>query len=263
MLNAKTSPRPWAQADEYNAVQKVWHLVAKSGEAEPSAAPDGVRRYTCCSHPLCIKGSGALKKALIQEGRTLGLTLDVTETTTVCAGNCQSGPFIGMPKRRLFYHNVQAIEARYLLAETARRGRMVFGKLLLDSSKVTDGRMVFLEDENLLVLIEADHCLLEAVEYLFRFNARESCGKCFPCRFGVHKLAGLLQKMRQGTAQKPDLETIRKTTAALAQDTYCRFGAKVTAALRLVLEQKPEVFETHLEKGCGPEELRLTDKERG
>jgi (2Fe-2S) ferredoxin len=262
MLNMQSENKQSIPSDEFGQLQKLWFLVSRAKEQEHQAAGT-VRRYTCCSHPDCIRGSGALKKALIQEGRELGLDLEVSETPTICGGACAGGPYIGLPEVRLFYGNVQASEAYDLIYETSLEGHLVFSKLLLDPTKVTDSRVLFDEEENLLVLIEPGHCLVEAVEYLFRFNGRESCGKCFPCRFGVHKLAGLLQKVRQGAAKQAELEAIRKTAAAMARDAYCHFGAKVTAPLRLVLEQKPEVFEKHLEKGCGPEELHLMSKERG
>jgi hypothetical protein len=262
MLSAKIQNKTPIPSDEFSQLQKLWFLVRRSKDQARQAAGT-VRRYTCCSQADCIRGSGALKKALIQEGREMGLDLEVSEAPTVCGGACAGGPYIGLPELRLFYCNVQASEAYDLICETSIDGHLVFPKLLLDPTKVTDSRVLFDEEEELLVLVEPGHCLVEAVEYLFRFNARESCGKCFPCRFGVHKLAGLLQKVRQGAAKQAELEAMRKTAAVMARDAFCHFGAKVTAPLRLVLEQKPEVFEKHLEKGCGSEELRLMSKECG
>jgi (2Fe-2S) ferredoxin len=262
MLNPKPSNMKPATADDFKSWQKLWFLLNPLPGKQQEAV-GLVTRYSCCSHPGCIRGSAALKKALIREGRELGLDLDVTETPTICRGNCSKGPFIGLPEKRLFYFNVQASEAYDLIDETSLQGHVVFSKLLLDSTKVTDNRILFNEKEGLLVLIEPGYCLVEAVDYLFRFNAPESCGKCFPCRYGVHKLAGLLQKLRQGSAKKGELEVIRKTAAAMAQEAYCYFGAKVTAPLRLLMGQKPQELEKHLEKGCGGERLHLTEKERG
>jgi len=261
MLNLKSTHKLSATSDEFSPLQKFWFLARNP--RDPARKALGTLRYACCSHPDCIKGSGALKKALLQQGREMGLDAVVTEMPTVCRGTCASGPHVGLPEWHLFYGNVQAVEAPSILYETSLEGRPVFAKLLLDATKVTDSRILFDEEDQILVLIEPGYCLVEAAEYLFRFNARESCGKCFPCRYGVHKLVGLLQKLRQGSAQKPELEAIRKTVVAMAQDSYCHFGAKVTAPLRLILEQRPEELEKHLEKGCGQEALHLTEVKRG
>lgn len=261
MLNAKSTNRPYAASDEFSQVQKLWFLARRPKDQARKAM--GTVRYTCCSHPYCVKGSGSLKKSLVQESRELGLDLAVTEMPTVCRGACVSGPFVGLPEWRLFYYNVLSAEAHHLIYETSVEGRPVFSKLLLDATKVTDSRVLFDEAEEILLLIEPGYCLVEAADYLFQFNARESCGKCFPCRYGVHKLAGLLQKLRQGSAKKPELEAIKKVATVMAQDSYCQFGAKVTAPLRLILEQRPEELEKHLEKGCGREALRLTEVKRG
>jgi len=261
MLNAKNVYQPSAPSDEFSQMQKLWFLTRNP--KDPARKALGTLRYSCCAHPDCIKGSGALKNALLQQGREMGLNPIVTEMPTVCRGTCAGGPYVGLPEWRLFYYNIQAAEVPWVLEETALQGRPVFAKLLLDSTKVTDSRILFDEEDQTLILIEPGYCLAEAADYLFQFNARESCGKCFPCRYGVHKLAGLLQKLRQGSAQKPDLEAIKKIAKAMAQDSYCQFGAKVTAPLRLILERRPEELEKHLEKGCGSEALHLMEVQRG
>jgi (2Fe-2S) ferredoxin len=261
MLNAKNTYQPSAPSDEFNPLQKLWFLARSP--RDPARKAWGTLRYTCCSHSDCIKGTGALKKALVQASREMDLDVSVTEMPTVCRGTCANGPYVGLPEWRLFYGNVQAVEAPSILYETSLEGRPMFSKLLLNATKVTDNRIFFDEEDQILALIEPGYCLVEAADYLFRFNARESCGKCFPCRYGVHKLAGLLQKLQQGSAKKPELEEIKKIAAAMAQDSYCQFGAKVTAPLRLILERKPEELEKHLERGCGPEGLHLTEVKRG
>jgi len=256
-----TSDKP-TDPNSFGQWQKLWFLMS-GGNGEERKAVGTVTRYTCCSHPECTRGAGSLMKAMLREGKKIGFPIDVEETLTVCRGTCASGPFVGMPELRLFYSGVRTAEAYDLLYETSVLGHMVFPRLFLNSTNVTDSRVLFDEEEEVLVLIEPGHCLVDAVDYLFRFNARESCGKCFPCRMGVHKVGGLLKSLRQGGAKEADLEALKKVADAMADDSYCHFAAKVTAPLRLAMELKREDMKRHLEKGCGKGELHLEEVDRG
>jgi (2Fe-2S) ferredoxin len=222
-----------------------------------------VSRYTVCTHPGCRAGCRELASALKQQARRLELEVAVEPTLTVCRSRCRQGPYVGMPQLGLFYAGVQPEEAAELLNETSLQGRMLFHRLYVTPRVVTDSRLVWDKEDEVLVLMEADCCLVEAVTYLLDFHAAVSCGKCFPCRLGVPRLHALLHRFMAGGATESELAELETLAELLARDTYCDFGPKITAPLRLALEQGRAVFQRHREDGCPPGEVHLFRPQEG
>ena len=216
-----------------------------------------VSRYTVCTRPGCSQGCRELAGALKQQARRLGLEVEVEPTLSLCRSRCRGGPYVGMPQLGLFYAGLRPEEAAELLAETSLQGRMLFHRLYLSPRVVTDSRLVWDKEEHLLVLLEADYCLVEAAGYLLDFHAAASCGKCFPCRLGVPRLQAILRRLMAGESDQAELAELERLARLLARDTYCEFGPKVTAPLRLALERGGDLFQRHLEGGCPPGELHL------
>jgi hypothetical protein len=140
-----------------------------------------------------------------------------------------------MPELGLFYEGFPAEEVSTLVEETALHGRLLFGRLRVRASLVTDARVAFEPDERVLVTITPEIHLLDAAAYLFFFNAKESCGKCFPCRIGVPEVAIGLNRMLAGQSQEKDLKDLQVLVNTLGDSTYCRFASRVTAPVRIVL----------------------------
>ncbi len=96
--------------------------------------------------------------------------------------------------------------------------------------------------------------LLEAVRKYIGATARQSCGKCTPCRAGlpvIHAKLGALG--RQG----PDdalLEELRQLAGHVQATSLCGLGQTATVALRLILEHfRDELVRDARENGaCAP-----------
>lgn len=216
---------------------------------EPRPAPLGPTHLNVCSHPQCTSAP-ALKTALLKEGQGLEIDLTITDAPTLCQGECRGGPYVGLPALSLFYGNVRQRFAGELVNETCLSGRLLFQRLLISPAKVTDGRVLYLRQEGVLVLLEETRCPLAAAAYLFRFNAGESCGKCTPCRLGVPTVERILRRLETGEATEDDAQQLRLLLGTMARDAYCEFAEKVTAPLRLLLEADPEQIQQHIGGGC-------------
>lgn len=232
------------------------------GEGHSHASPSAfsstrVNVFTICHHPACSRGSEPLAAALRRESIGLGLDTEFRQALTICEGTCAEGPFLGMPRLGLFYAGLLPEEARVMLSEICGRGRLLHHRLRLEPTMVTDSRLLFDERQGLLVAMESDYCLLGLVAYLFRFNAAESCGKCVPCRLGVHEIDRLLTKLMGGQAGQDDLRRLEDLILTLAESAYCRFGQSITAGLRLIQAAAPGELERHLAHGCAANERFL------
>ncbi len=236
-------------------------MLRRSSPIKPTTAQNSPRlfvtRYTICTHPRCSRRENELRAEMLRQIRRMDLDVALGEALTLCSGDCQAGPYVGLPQLGLFYGGVRPQDAAVMLEETTLAGRLIFERLLIQPTTVTDSRLVFERRHGVLVAMEADACLLELVSYLFDFNARESCGKCFPCRLGTHRLHWLLHRLMTPGTGPAHLRELRELAAAMARDSYCEFADKVTAALRLGLELGGEVFERHLTGGCPVDEIHL------
>ncbi|MBI4797258.1 MAG: hypothetical protein HY794_00660 [Desulfarculus sp.] len=145
-----------------------------------------------------------------------------------------------------------------LLMGSSLAGRLIFRRLHLDPTVVTDSRVIFERHRGTLVAMEAGYCLVGLVAYLFEFNAAESCGKCYPCRLGVHLIHRLLRGIMRGEGDQACLERLSQAARALAQAGYCQFGQRVSEPLLLALDLALPQFQRHLDQGgCAAGERHL------
>ncbi len=74
-----------------------------------------------------------------------------------------------------------------------------------------------------LVVLDDRHDTLDVVRRLTRFNMRESCGKCTPCREGTVRLIHLLDRLIDG-GTTDDLGELRKLNEIVAGASLCGLG---------------------------------------
>jgi (2Fe-2S) ferredoxin len=211
--------------------------------------PMGPTHVTICSHPNCPTAQ-VFKTAIQKEANLLEVEINITDAPTFCRGTCTHGPYVGLPSLGLFYGGILQREAAELVKETCLSGRLLFQRLLISPRNVTDSRILFVRQENVLVLLEEKRCPLAAAGYLFRFNAGESCGKCTPCRLGVPSVESILRRFEQNAANEDDVKQLRLLLHTMSRDAYCEFAEKVTAPLRLLLEAAPDLLDQHVATGC-------------
>ncbi|HEX2186959.1 MAG TPA: NADH-ubiquinone oxidoreductase-F iron-sulfur binding region domain-containing protein, partial [Chloroflexota bacterium] len=89
------------------------------------------------------------------------------------------------------------------------------------------------------------------------FFARESCGKCVPCREGTHWMFDLLRRIAAGRASVADVDTLLDVATNIAgRKTLCALGDfavnPVGSALRLFRDE----FERYARKGAPAEPQR-------
>lgn len=90
-----------------------------------------------------------------------------------------------------------------------------------------------------LMFIESGTNLLSLCETAVSFFAAESCGRCVPCRIGLHRIVGLLQRIRVGE----DLtEELKRTALDVKCGSRCALGAAAVTPVISLIENFPELF---------------------
>jgi NADH-quinone oxidoreductase subunit F len=74
------------------------------------------------------------------------------------------------------------------------------------------------------------------LEHLFAFAARESCGKCFPCRHGTHQGHDMLAGVTTGKAPAVPRQVLDDLLDTLELGSLCGLGAGVVLPVRNALE---------------------------
>jgi NADH:ubiquinone oxidoreductase subunit F (NADH-binding)/NADH:ubiquinone oxidoreductase subunit E len=90
-----------------------------------------------------------------------------------------------------------------------------------------------------IVAVPEGASVVEIVKALIAFNARESCGKCTPCREGLPRLLAMVDEL----AASPEAEArARELAEAIQLASLCGLGQAAPIALLRGLEQFGEAF---------------------
>jgi NADH:ubiquinone oxidoreductase subunit F (NADH-binding) len=117
------------------------------------------------------------------------------------------------------------------------------GSLTLDFESFT--KAGFLMGHAGVVSVPADFQMIKFLLHLFEFTAKESCGKCFPCRIGSARGAELLKRAVDGR-EKIDKELFSDLLETMKLGSLCALGGglplPVTNALHYFSSELKEYF---------------------
>jgi len=86
---------------------------------------------------------------------------------------------------------------------------------------------------------------LRMVRELVRFFELESCGKCTPCRIGVHEMRRILDRMLEGEVLPGDGKRLAQLSQLLQYASLCGLGMSVSKPVQSALQHFPDLFATN------------------
>ena len=92
-------------------------------------------------------------------------------------------------------------------------------------------------------------CPVDLTAAFLRMCLAQSCGKCVPCRVGLDRLQGLIEKILEGEGTAEDLANVRSCAQAIYDSADCAIGFE---AAKLVLDGMTafdDDYVSHVEKG--------------
>jgi NADH-quinone oxidoreductase subunit F len=115
-----------------------------------------------------------------------------------------------------------------------------------------------------IVVMDDTTDAVKACLRLVRFYARESCGKCTPCREGTTWLERILQRILDGFGRPSDLALLLDVSDNISpglawppkQTTICPLGPSATAPIASAIERFRPEFEAYIERA--EQERRLS-----
>ncbi len=105
-----------------------------------------------------------------------------------------------------------------------------------------------------IVVMDETTDMVKASRNLVRFFARESCGKCTPCREGTTWLERILDRIIDGAGRPEDIDLLLDVCDNISpgmvwppkQTTICPLGQSATPSIAGVVRRFPEEFERYL-----------------
>ncbi|HDM74924.1 MAG TPA: hypothetical protein ENG51_00450 [Deltaproteobacteria bacterium] len=206
---------------------------------------------TVCFNDKCTRGCANVRDALNEAIEENNLAVKVGLMKTACSGNCSDGPFVGFPKKKIFYSKVTPDMAGGILLETLMRGRVIFDLLHISPYRSYRSDVLFDRDDEYLIAIDESICMVCLCDYFLRWDEGVSCGKCVPCRQGNIRLRKLLNRIMAGEGEKGDIEELKAICDAMRLAAYCDFAKSTSMPLLLALKHYEKEFIDHIEKkGC-------------
>jgi NADH-quinone oxidoreductase subunit F len=91
-------------------------------------------------------------------------------------------------------------------------------------------------------------CMVAWARERSRYLAKESCGKCVPCRLGVKRITGILEGIISDLGVNGDLDVLDEFATYVPNGSLCGFGVQAANPLKTARRYWPEHFALHIQE---------------
>jgi len=117
-----------------------------------------------------------------------------------------------------------------------------FDELTKLGSMMGSGGMIVMDDRN---------CMVDVARYFLKFLEEESCGKCTPCRDGVHQMRLILDRITEGKGKEGDIDTLLWMGDAISDGSLCALGQSAPSPVLSTIRYFRDEYEAHIrDKKC-------------
>ncbi|MCB8933600.1 MAG: NADH-quinone oxidoreductase subunit NuoF [Fimbriimonadaceae bacterium] len=127
-----------------------------------------------------------------------------------------------------------------LNAEQTQRAILGYEEMADVQSMVGSGGCMFLNEHT---------CIVTFIWRTALFYARESCGKCTPCREGTKWLEQILRRIRNGGGREGDIQLLLDVCSQIDGRSFCGLGDAAAWPVAGALRVFPEEFEYFIKHG--------------
>jgi len=102
-----------------------------------------------------------------------------------------------------------------------------------------------------MVVMDEDNCMVDVARYFVEFTNSESCGKCTPCREGLHHILQSLNAVTRGDAPSNYLEDLKSLGLFIKDSALCGLGQTGPNPVLTTIKYFLEEYEAHVkDKRC-------------
>jgi NAD-dependent dihydropyrimidine dehydrogenase PreA subunit len=99
-----------------------------------------------------------------------------------------------------------------------------------------------------MIVMDEDTCMVDVAKYFVNFLEGESCGKCVPCREGLHRMGEILSNITQGKGKREDLELLEDLAGILRDGALCALGQTAANPVLTTLRYFRDEYIAHIEE---------------
>jgi len=100
----------------------------------------------------------------------------------------------------------------------------------------------------IIELLPINTCMVSWAMERSRYLAKESCGKCVPCRLGMKRITGMLEGVVSDIGVTGDLDVLDEFAEYVPSGSLCGFGVQATNSLKTAKRYWPEHFTLHIQE---------------
>jgi len=106
-----------------------------------------------------------------------------------------------------------------------------------------------------MVVMDDSTCMVEMARFFLDFTAKDSCGKCVPCRLGTKRMLEILTRITEGNGKEDDIELLEELCLAIKDGALCGLGQTAPNPVLTTLKYfKNEYVEHIVDKKCAAHE---------
>jgi len=103
-----------------------------------------------------------------------------------------------------------------------------------------------------MVVMDETTCMVGMAKFFLDFTARESCGKCVPCRIGTKRMQEILARIVSGQGKEGDVELLEELCHVVKDSSLCGLGQTVPNPVLTTIRYFRDEYEAHILVGRCP-----------
>ena len=106
-----------------------------------------------------------------------------------------------------------------------------------------------------MVVMDSSTCMVAMARFFLDFTAKESCGKCVPCRIGTKRMLEILSRICDGEGKEGDIELLEELCLAIKDGALCGLGQTAPNPVLTTIRYFRNEYEAHInDKKCPAKE---------
>ncbi|MBO7684172.1 MAG: NADH-quinone oxidoreductase subunit NuoF [Kiritimatiellae bacterium] len=102
-----------------------------------------------------------------------------------------------------------------------------------------------------MVVMDDSTCMVNMARFFLDFTAKESCGKCVPCRIGTKRLHETLVRITEGRGREGDVELLEELCRGIKDGALCGLGQTAPNPVLTTIRYFRDEYDAHIrERRC-------------
>lgn len=102
-----------------------------------------------------------------------------------------------------------------------------------------------------MVVMDESTCMVSMAKFFLDFTAKESCGKCVPCRIGTKRMLEILTRISKGEGEEGDVELLEELCSGIKDSALCGLGQTAPNPVLTTIRYFRNEYDAHIrDKKC-------------